>query len=704
MSKVLTDKILPTNVTQQQHGTGKIKGTRKLLTTVALLSSLIGCAHTPSITYDNLAAAEARQTRQAHLANQAETKSIIQSRKYYTVKITTHDDIELTATIYQPELRANETAPLLLHSHGFSMYRMKSPYSFYSLWMFAGQTAIEAWKSGYWVISYDQRGHGNSDGTINLLSPDHEIRDVSRIIDWAVDNLPHLAMKPATAKPAIAPETSPSLEIDTQQDNSTGLMHASYTQHHSERSAHQSHQALRGLTTPRLQPATLNPAAFSQLTPSKAIVERTEKKKAKRTLPPGTPDPLVGMIGESYMGSTQLMAASLDDRIDALVPLTTWFDLTDSLLPGEVAKSGWLTTLILSGNTLNPSSMSPELNYAYREIRQGHISDHFRQKLSDRSFKAFCRSSALPGADALIMQGFRDSLFTFNHGVEMRNCLREAGHDVRLIGTQGGHLLPLSQLRGLKTVYSFDRTVNCGQKKLNTRQMVMDWFDEKLRDKAGQADYIPPLCATLNEKQGVELTEFPIGGQVYPVERVSLKGSSGFWELGLRPLDWLKAAALPKRARFESKDFVNRQGGIRPAFVPLVPGGTHSYITGIPVIDLTLENLNPEITKPTVYVGIGIKHSDSEKIELLSDQVIPLSGVGRHQKALSAVSAALAPGDMLGLVVTGYSNQFRFSGSGFATHAAVSGTVQLPIQGDTPLLLTDIEPSSLPRNGLDAQN
>lgn len=47
----------------------------------------------------------------------------------------------------------------------------------------------------------------------------------------------------------------------------------------------------------------------------------------------GAGDPRVGMVGGSYGGAVQLATASVDPRLDALVPLITWSDLAYSLAP-----------------------------------------------------------------------------------------------------------------------------------------------------------------------------------------------------------------------------------------------------------------------------------------------------------------------------------------------------------------------------------
>ena len=53
-------------------------------------------------------------------------------------------------------------------------------------------------------------------------------------------------------------------------------------------------------------------------------------------------DPRVGMIGGSYGGQIQYAVASQDPRIDTIVPIITWNDLTYSLAPGDVAKKDWV--------------------------------------------------------------------------------------------------------------------------------------------------------------------------------------------------------------------------------------------------------------------------------------------------------------------------------------------------------------------------
>ncbi len=49
--------------------------------------------------------------------------------------------------------------------------------------------------AGYAVMSFDQRGHGDSGGQIRILDPDVEGKDLIQALDWAEANLPWLAYR-----------------------------------------------------------------------------------------------------------------------------------------------------------------------------------------------------------------------------------------------------------------------------------------------------------------------------------------------------------------------------------------------------------------------------------------------------------------------------------------------------------------------------
>jgi ABC-2 type transport system ATP-binding protein len=59
-------------------------------------------------------------------------------------------------------------------------------------------------------------------------------------------------------------------------------------------------------------------------------------------------DPLIGMVGGSYGGGIQLVAAGIDSRIDAIVPGIAWNNLSDSLYPRNTFKTSYASLLLLS--------------------------------------------------------------------------------------------------------------------------------------------------------------------------------------------------------------------------------------------------------------------------------------------------------------------------------------------------------------------
>ena len=69
-------------------------------------------------------------------------------------------------------------------------------------------------------------------------------------------------------------------------------------------------------------------------------------------------DPRVGMVGASYGGGVQLVAAATDCRIDVIAPTITWHSLRTSLYPADTFKSGWanILTSLGTGHPSTPTS------------------------------------------------------------------------------------------------------------------------------------------------------------------------------------------------------------------------------------------------------------------------------------------------------------------------------------------------------------
>ena len=461
-------------------------------------------------------------------------------QRYFQAKTIASDGTIIAFTVYQPHLKAGQTAPLLLHTHGFGLSRMKRPeLSLYGFLLPTGQVAKTAWKNGYWVISYDQRGHGNSQGKIRLTDPEKEAQDVINIMNWAEKNLPQLAQ------------------------NQNGV----------------------------------------------------------RT----------GMIGESYAGGVQYIASALDPRLQAIVPITTWHDIVDSLVPNGVPKGDWLSFLNLIGDWWNWNKFDPELKQAYQDIQQGQLKQSTYDLLKTHQASWFCENAQAPKADALIIQGFRDVLFPFNEGVKAAQCIQKSQHEVHLIGVQGGHLQPFAQRSPLGDTpfWYIGKSVACGnQKQYKLQDTIMGWFDQKLKDQTATID-LPELCVDKS-----------------PVYK-------------FKDLDAKTQYTL-------NKTWIEPQNS-QAVFVPIHTITELAHLTGTPQLNLKIETPNNKV-EPTLFISMAIKSGKTGKYAILNDQTTALNPSKKHTFdqvishknsaskgnqtiELPSINGRLNKGDTLGLLI-----------------------------------------------------
>jgi ABC-2 type transport system ATP-binding protein len=215
----------------------------------------------------------------------------------------------------------------------------------------------------------------------------------------------------------------------------------------------------------------------------------------------GPGDPRVGMFGGSYGGGVQFAAASLDQRIDALVPAVTWNDLVYALAPTNaglepgsvttdepgVFKRVWADLFAVTGIVRgveyalgDPRRLVGCPNFA-EEICPGLIeanvagypSKRIRQMLRHASVASYVSRVKAP---TLLIQGQDDTLFNLQEAIATYEALRAQGTPVRMIWPSWGHSgmspapgeIDLSGERDPETTYEGRR--------------VLDWFAYWLRD------------------------------------------------------------------------------------------------------------------------------------------------------------------------------------------------------------------------------
>jgi putative CocE/NonD family hydrolase len=214
-------------------------------------------------------------------------------------------------------------------------------------------------------------------------------------------------------------------------------------------------------------------------------------------------DPRVGMIGASYGGAVQLATASVDHRVDALVPFATWNDLVYSLAPNNAVAAGdvpgafkWQWTngfyLIGEGRPVLAPSLDPTrinslacLHFVTRacETVRTLNSGSYPPERTARLL-AYARSVSPASylhrvkAPTLLVQGQADSLFNLNEATATYRALTAQGTPAKMIWQSWGHS------GGLTGPAAGELDLAAGNlESAYVGRRVLAWFDHHLRGR-----------------------------------------------------------------------------------------------------------------------------------------------------------------------------------------------------------------------------
>lgn len=242
-----------------------------------------------------------------------------------------------------------------------------------------------------------------------------------------------------------------------------------------------------------------------------------------------TGDPRVGMAGGSYGGAISLLAAGHDDRVDAIAPAITYWNLADALFPNGVFKKLWAGIFVNSAGGCE--KFEKQVCEMYDRVAESGVPDaQARSMLEERSPSAVGDRIKVP---TLLMQGQSDSLFPLGQADRAAKAIKANGAPVDVDWISGGH--------------------DGGDMETGRIQArVQSWFDRYLNDDKG-ADTGPAFRVT--RTGGVDSTD----GQAL------LRGASAGSYPGLE--------SGPKSFRLSGgeQSFANPAGASPPA-VSALPG------------------------------------------------------------------------------------------------------------------------------------
>lgn len=386
-----------------------------------------------------------------------------------------------TSTIFfsvlMPAHCPGDTFPVILHSHGYGGTRitsiaangtLKPTDSHFS----SINSLIEALPYyGYMVISYDERGHGDSfAANARIIDPAAEIQDARAILDYAYDKLPV-----------------------QKQDATTGI-------------------------TKDFNVATIGYSYGGGFEFALAALD----SRIDTIVPNGTWNDLLYSLlpGDgvklSFDGLLCLLASTATTSASPNTGVHNT-PLVQSLC-NQVGVQGPMASTLRARSDLVKAMSMPT---AYpRSVAETELNDFFfkhgsqyflGQDLAGKPYGFAGNPGPLRKVPTLLLQGNRDVLFNMSEGWRNATYFGSTGADVRLLTTEGGHMNPLAQ--------QVEGTADCG--KYQGVNSILAWFDFYLKGIPNSAVVaIPKVCISVANTVGAPaaaagllLNAMPVGSQ-----------------------------------------------------------------------------------------------------------------------------------------------------------------------------------------------
>jgi ABC-2 type transport system ATP-binding protein len=380
----------------------------------------------------------------------------------YSIYVTAPTGDTVAMTVFEPAtLCGGATYPLILHAPGFGGTRTQtlgSPAAS-NAGSLGNNLAIMV-DNGYGVISFDQRGMGETTGKIRVMDPDFEGKDYLSVMNWAQAKLGWLAYGPTN-------------EGDDKHEPIMGSIGGSYGGMYQFMLLNIDKRHRLRAINPNITPNNLSFSLYQGSTPKTLwnVALFGDGQAAGSGTSRGNFDPFVN---ETFVSD---LAADQEDPFAA-----DFFNYhsVDYFCNGtSIATNGGAGTT----PELPPTTTPPKIN-------------------------------------ALIWIGVRDTLFNFDNGYRNYECMKKGGGDVRLLSYQAGHNSPVEGTPegivpdpGVNLFYPSGDALDsrCGSK-LNQDAAQLAWFNRYLKNETSATSIIPTEpCISLSEGDGVLVSKVTTG-------------------------------------------------------------------------------------------------------------------------------------------------------------------------------------------------